>query len=151
MTITDFGAVHKCARTDRPTGCGGRTRTRSFRWSPRPGRPAPACASRAARPNGTSPSWPRPTTWAWPTTPRHVSTPADALHRFGTGTYGSQAVGGFTALHPEELERTVTGRLIVVDSLFSADGDLPPLREISDLVSGRMHGCVTARCMSWRC
>ncbi|MFF4218438.1 aminotransferase class I/II-fold pyridoxal phosphate-dependent enzyme [Streptomyces nondiastaticus] len=31
---------------------------------------------------------------------------ADALRRFGTGTYGSQAAGGFTALH-EELERTV--------------------------------------------
>ncbi|MEV5378875.1 aminotransferase class I/II-fold pyridoxal phosphate-dependent enzyme [Streptomyces nondiastaticus] len=31
---------------------------------------------------------------------------ADALRRFGTGTYGSQAAGGFTALD-EELERTV--------------------------------------------
>ncbi|MGK5547096.1 aminotransferase class I/II-fold pyridoxal phosphate-dependent enzyme [Streptomyces sp. URMC 127] len=133
---------------------------------------------------------------------------ADALRRFGTGTYGSQAVGGFTELH-EELERTVADwfdrpaallfpsglqanlgvlgtlagpgdtvfldrfdhgsltmgarlsgagvrtfrhndtahleellndgearqgrRLIVVDGLFSADGDLPPLREIADL------------------
>ncbi|WKU43055.1 hypothetical protein Q3V23_02630 [Streptomyces sp. VNUA116] len=31
---------------------------------------------------------------------------ADALRRFGTGTYGSQAAGGFMALD-EELERTV--------------------------------------------
>ncbi|WP_424887232.1 aminotransferase class I/II-fold pyridoxal phosphate-dependent enzyme [Streptomyces sp. XH2] len=134
---------------------------------------------------------------------------ADAPRRFGTGTYGSQAVGGFTELH-EELERTVAAwfdrpaallfpsgpqadlgvlgalagpgdmvfldrfdhgsitmgarlsgagvrmfrhndtahleellnsgeaqearrRLIVVAGLFSADGDLPPLREIAGL------------------